>query len=512
MSGKRRSRDRLALAKQKTPLALRGRPFAILKMGITCTTTTKTMVRIIKLEKLHEISDKEFLGVYPTERDFDEVIDEDCDVYLPDGTLGLTFRKQALKTLRDVESSSPTFKYWRWVSRSLLSDQRGSAAGRELVTNVEIRLTEGQKKFFAAAVKRDLTLSEAQELTTDKTPSRETFYVHKTESDGLVDLDEIEKWDSLVRKKSTSSPLREEAISKRNAAKLAWFDKWLMTTWVKSANRKQAAKDAKKRYVTTQPRGNKAHSAVLGAIDRSGRTPFGRLTKPTMDRYEDFCEQLPLFREIDGLLKETMPNTWKVLSKRFKEVKDESYNLFGTCFTSITTNWNFQVAYHYDGNNAKNAAAALTVLEKGTYEGSEFVFPQLRLAFNLRHGDFLGGDNQGLMHGMMPFKNTSSDFESVWLVFYQRDNIIKLDSLRCEICRREFLDYAVINYPELGTGEKKWAGSFPGMWGSTYWENYKRLRTEEGGYNYEKECTNSNLKGDPDQVPVEVRSPHLKHS
>lgn len=457
------------------------------------------MVRTIKLNKLFEVSDKELLGTFPTQRDFDEVIDEDCDVYLPDGTLGLVFRKSALKTVTSVTPDSATFEYWRWASRSLLSDQRGNAAGKDMVTNVEIRVTEGQKKFFSAAVKRELTLTEAQELAADKTPSRETYYIYKTEEDGLVDLEEIEKWSSLVRKTSTPPEIKAEAIEKRNTAKLAWFDNWLVNVWDKAEDKKKAAKEGKKRYVTTQPRGNKAFSAVLGTIDRSGRMPWGRLTKPTVDRFEDFEGQVPLYREVDNMLKTTMPKTWKVLSKRFKQVKDDAYNLFGTCFTSITMNWNFQVAYHYDGNNAKDAAAALTVMEKGTYEGSEFVFPQLRLAFNLRHGDFLGGDNQGLMHGMMPFKKCSDDYESVWFVFYQRDSIINLDPLKCETCRKEFLPYVVEHHPELSNGEKKWGGSFAGMWGSPQWEEYKRLRSEADGYDYTA-CSNTNIKGKPDEI------------
>jgi hypothetical protein len=467
------------------------------------------MVRTIKLSELHEVSDKEFLGTFPTERDFDEIINEDCDVYLSDGTLGLVFRKSALKTVVSVTPDSDTFAYWRWAARSLMSDQRGNAAGRDIITNVEIRVTEGQKRFFTAAAKRELTLKEARELAADKTPSRDTYYIHKTEADGLVDLVEIEKWSSLVRKISTPPELRKDAIANRNAAKLAWFDNWLVNVWDKAEDKKKAAKEGKKRYVTNQPRGNKAYSAVLGTIDRSGRMPYGRLTKPTLEKYDQFQGQIPLFKEVDSLLKKTMSKTWKVLNERFKNVQDDAYNLFGTCFTSITMNWNFQVAFHYDGNNAKDAAAALTVMEKGTYEGGEFVFPQLRLAFNLRHGDFLGGDNQGLMHGMMPFTNTSDDYESVWFVFYQRDSIIKLDSLKCEECRRDFMDYAVTNHPELGTGEKHWAGSFPGAWQSEYWETYKATRKSQDGYDYVNECKNTNITGDPDTTQVVIREPQL---
>lgn len=463
------------------------------------------MVRIIKIDQLSEVSDKTKLGTFPTDSDFDEVIDEDCDIYLPDNTLGLSFRKRALPYVLSLDPDSEKFKYWRWASRALLSDQRGNAAGRDMVTNVEIRLTEGQKQFFSVAVKRELTLKEAQEMVADTRPSRLTYFISKTEEDGLVDLDEIEKWDSIVRKKNTLPEVKSEAIAKRNAAKLAWFDKWLTEVWAKAKDKKKAAVEGKKRYVTLQPRGNKAYSAVLGTIDRSGRTPFGRLTKPTLDKFEEFKNEVTFFEEVDHKLKEAMPETWEILSERFKQVKDKAYNLFGTCFTSITINWNFQVAYHYDGNNAKNAAAALTVLEKGSYTGGEFVFPQLRLAFNLRHGDFLGGDNQGLMHAMMPFKNTSPDFESIWFVFYQRDSIINLDSLECETCRKNFMGWIVNNHPELGTGEKKWTGSFPGMWGSSYWDNYKKICSEQGGYDY-TQCSNTNIKGDPDKTEVIVRN------
>ena len=112
------------------------------------------------------------------------------------------------------------------------------------------------------------------------------------------------------------------------------------------------------------------------------------------------------------------------------------------------------------------------------------------------------------MHGMMPFKNGSKDFESVWFVFYQRDSIIKLDSLKCEACRKKFMEYVAVNHPELGTGEKKWNGSFPGMWNSVYWEKFKLQHSDEEEYDY-TQCLNTNIKGDTDTSTVEIRQPHL---
>lgn len=436
------------------------------------------MTRKIHLKQLYNCPSADYLGIDPTEKDYDEIIREDCDVYLPDGTLALSFRKQALKSVLDIRPGSKDYEYWKWACKALLGDQRGMAAGRDICTNVEIRLTVGQCNFFSDCKKGKIkTLEDARKvLDADPQPSRKTYYINKVESDGLVDLDEIEKWDSLVRKKSTPMDLRQEAYDNRNAAKLAWFENWLTNKWANSEDKMAEAARAQARYVTSQPRGNKVFSAVLGVIDRSGRMPFGRLTVPTLQKYDDFERFSYLYQEVDKKVKECLPEQWEILTERFQKVKDKKYNLFGTVFTSITCNYNFQVKYHYDGNNAKNAVAALTVFENGEYDGMEFVLPEIRLAFDIRHGDLLCGDNQGLMHAMLPMKPKDPDAECLMLVFYQRDRVVDLDDLECEQCRKDFMAYAVQNHPEKSTGEPKWTGSWAGMWGSPEWVAYKKLR------------------------------------
>ena len=153
-----------------------------------------------------------------------------------------------------------------------------------------------------------------------------------------------------------------------------WFYNWFDTVWVPAEDRPAAARAAKKKYNTIQPRSNRCYSNVLGTIDRSGRLPYGRLTASTVKRYDEFVENKDFYHEVDGLMAELMPVPHKVLSERFAKVKDERYNLFGTAFTTITINNNFQVAYHRDGNNAEGAVAALAVMEKGDWTGGEFVF------------------------------------------------------------------------------------------------------------------------------------------
>lgn len=466
-------------------------------------------MREIHLEALIPF-DKDRLGEKPKREDVAEIINEDVDVYGPDGNLVLAFRKSFFKGKYGITPGSKEYEYWRWASRSLLSDQRGLAAGKEITTNIEIRTTHGQNEFLRRALKGSVaTLEEALEIiNSNSRPSRTTYYVGKAEKAGLVDMEEVERWSSLVRKKSTPFEERQVAIANRNKAKLAWFENWLRRDWATAEDKVAATKICKKTFITLQPRSNKTFSAVLGTIDRSGRTPFGRLTSPTMERYEEFESFKEFYKDVDSFVKANFKKEYEILWDRFQNVKDPRYNLFGTIHTSITVNFGFPTAYHFDGANAKDAVATLVTFDQGNYEGMEFLIPQLGLGFRMRMGDVLTADNQQYAHSQTEFVPLDDQAENITLVFYSRDSIITLDSLECEICRREFLSYVVENHPELGNGEVKWAGSAPGLWGSKYWEDYKAFRSEGGEYDY-TQCSNSNIKGKPDAEECVIRQPHL---
>lgn len=454
------------------------------------------MVRRIDIPEILSLEDKEWLGAWPKRDDVDEIIHEDVDVYLPNGELAIVFRVGALKSTLPVEKGGTltpeNYKYWQWASRRPPgTDQRGFAGGREITTFPEVRLTQGQWEFFNKATREKDPITdeaEARKILENTSLSRNTYYVNKAEVDGLVDMEEVEKWHETVRKVSVQGEERRIATENRNRAKLAWFDKWFNETWVPAKDRVAVAQAARKRYVTTQPRGNMVFSTVLGVIDRSGRLPYGRLTAPTEKRWEDFERNAPFYQEVNEIFRETLPDKFKVLDDRFSQVKDPRYNLFGTAFTTITVNYNFQVAYHRDGNNAQGAVAALAVMEQGNWTGGEFVFPELRIGFDIREGDVFIGDNQGLIHGMLPFDppdmcwgnyGHKSSGDNIMFVFYQRDRVVMLDDLKCEQCRKDFLDHNVIHNQHKGTGEPKWTGSWAGMWTSQEWKDYKASRKME---------------------------------
>ena len=385
------------------------------------------MVKQVHLESLRDCPDKDYLGEFPKREDYDTIYREDVDVYLPDGTLAIVFRKGVLKSTIPVEKGGlltpEAYSYWQWVSKALATDQRGMAAGKDITSNPEIRVTIGQWEFFSKATRAKNPLVNADEaralIDSDSKPSRNTFYIHRTEEDGLVDLEEIEKWDSICRKKSLPFEERKAAQAKRNTAKLAWFENWFERDWLSATEneRPAIAKAARKRFITAQPRSNRCYSNVMGAIDRSGRIPYGRLTASTVRRYDEFVAQKHFYHEVNDLFRELMPDDFVRLNEMFSEVKDERYNLFGTVYSTLTVNNNFCVAAHRDGANCEGGMAALCVMERGDWAGGEFMFPQLGVGFDIREGDIFIGDNQNFTHSMLPFEFNSDDAENIMFVF-----------------------------------------------------------------------------------------------
>jgi hypothetical protein len=434
------------------------------------------MVRKIHVAELRECPDKEWLGRWCREEDYDEYIqDEDVDVYL-DGKLVLVYRPASLQTLLNIAPED--YAWWRWCSSrsEAKTDQRGHAGGSEVTDHPEIRLTGGQHKFFLAATKGKVqTLEEAREIAnSDTSLSRQTFYAGKVDESEYVDPVKLEeyRWGVLARNVTAESL---EAKANHHRERLKWFDNWLSTTWAEAEDKEKAAKDCKKRFLTNAPRANRVYPAVVGTLDRTARTPYGRNTAPVRAKPEEFARQQPFYHEVSEKLKETMPESWTFLYDKFKKVADPAYNLFDTCFTSVTVNWNFRTAYHRDGNNCEGGIAVLSSINTGTYEGFGLVFPELRLGFHIGTGDFLAGDNQGLIHGQREMLNASPDAESIWFVFYSREKIPMLETLENETCRKNFMDHAAEHHREK-CGEKqpdRWNGIWPEMWSSPEWETYK---------------------------------------
>jgi hypothetical protein len=205
------------------------------------------------------------------------------------------------------------------------------------------------------------------------------------------------------------------------------------------------------------------------------------LTASTKQKYDEFVAHKAFYKQASELYADALPEEWKYIHKVMETCKDDRYTLMGTkTFSTITINYNFPTYYHYDGKNNPRGVAVLTALTNESFEGekfdgSYFVMPELRLAFDIRKGDFFVGDNCNLMHGQCEQINKVEDAENIVFVFYARDGMAKLDDYRCETCRKEFILYSQANYADRYQKNEagKFSGVFPSMWVSDEWDEYR---------------------------------------
>ena len=445
------------------------------------------MVRKIHLTQIQECRDKDYLGRFSEESDYDEVIDSDTDVYLPDGTLVLCYRKAALDTL--VNITPERHDYWRWASTHSSSVNRGDAAGTDLKNHLGNRLTFGQVSFFTRAKKgqfNDSSFGDCKEFI-DSDPRWNVWsYSSKwIKEDNLVDVKEVERLEAAYKEDKTQENM-DALLKVRNL----WMENWLADRFLPLSpeDRPAEAKRAWKMYSGAQS-WNPCASNVVGAIDRQALIPWARLTATTQADMDGFEREAPFFREADSLFKEVMPENHKYLYDKFQKVADPRYNLFDTAFTSVTMNNNFRVAYHRDKLNCKGGIAIISGLDTGDYKGFGLIFPEMRLCFNIRQGDFLCGDNQGYIHGQQPMTDMTPDAEAIWFVFYSKERLQYVDNLECEMCRRDFKKYCREHHKHLGNGKPSWGGVSAGMWVSQEWEDYKSIHCPEAS-NTNWTCTN----------------------
>jgi hypothetical protein len=421
------------------------------------------------------------IGTRPTEKDYDRLLTGNTLVYL-DGKRVVAFLKGAFTELTKIEPGTENYNYWKWVSRDLYSDQRGLVGGKEIVTDTAFRLTNGQVAFFRQVAKGKVTtLDEVKEvLAANPGVSRTSLYSKKVLDSGFVDRERVLELESTLRKKSTPEDVKVSAAAERDELRSGWFDNWL-ESWLLADDKVRYAEASYKEFVSLQTRSNKVHSNVLGFMDRSARLPFGRLSSSTTKKYDLFVSQKNFYKQASDLYKDSLPGEWKFINKVMKSCKDERYTLMGTnTFSTITINYNFPTYFHYDGNNNPRGVAVLTALTNESYEGekfegSHFVFPELRLAFDVRKGDFLVGDNCNLMHGQTEQVNKTDDAENIFFVFYARDGMAKLDDYESECCRREFIRFSQENYADRyqKNSAGKFSGVFPSMWVSDEWDEYR---------------------------------------
>jgi len=117
-----------------------------------------------------------------------------------------------------------------------------------------------------------------------------------------------------------------------------------------------------------------------------------------------FQAGMPYLKEFAKSYKDLNPDEYQ----RQNDRADERPNLRipGTPFSTITINRNFRTACHKDKGDF--GFGNLSVLERGSYQGGFFVFPQFGVGVDMRAGDHLCADVHQI-HGNTPIFETHED-------------------------------------------------------------------------------------------------------
>ncbi len=136
---------------------------------------------------------------------------------------------------------------------------------------------------------------------------------------------------------------------------------------------------------------NNVFSSVLGFFEAtpSMKLPC-RLTSFTTKYFKYYKHGIPFIKAIDKCFAALVPEKYK-LQKKAAESKS-LLQIDDTAFSSVTINRNFRTALHKDAGDFKDGYGNLTVIERGKYHGGYTLFPQYKIGFDLRTGDFIAMD------------------------------------------------------------------------------------------------------------------------
>ncbi len=175
---------------------------------------------------------------------------------------------------------------------------------------------------------------------------------------------------------------------------------------------------------------NMTMGGIAGYFPPTSRNPYCRATAYTRDNWELFKESWPFLQYCSSLFEKLNPIRFKNQMGFVREnsLDERGWVVPGTPYSTITVNRNFQTACHQDAGDLKSGFENFSVLESGPhkYKGGYTVFPRFRVAFDCRHGDFVGMDVAHHYHGntaIIPEVEGEEDYERISLVLYVREDL-----------------------------------------------------------------------------------------
>jgi hypothetical protein len=406
------------------------------------------MVKVIVAEQKYDA--KHMLGQFPTEADYDLLVEEDCDVYMP-----------ALHGEETLSEERIIFKF----RKNYFSKEEQAAA----YAGLREAAVESQNRGIAAGPRQG-SLGNRQWVTDYEYDMLDVF-LNPTENlfgEDPVDVVRAKHRDITPTASNRARVWSVEGVKKEDFVFDTWVDK--VRTMDKEVAKKEAERVANKLICATTY-ANSVHSGIAGWFDRYPRIPFGRATSYTRDNFDKFKMGFPFLQSLAKGFKDLLPWRYGNQMEAAKKI-DSRFLVPETPFTTITVNKTFRTACHFDaGDLTSGLSNLLTLSNNGNYEGCYLVAPEYRVAVNVRPGDLLLINNHEVMHGNTEIKLLDDEAERISLVCYFREKMLELGSYEYENCRSEFVETRRKNkdHPEW---RQLWNGVSPGMWDSQEWYDY----------------------------------------
>lgn len=432
------------------------------------------------------IPSDELLGTYVDENSYDILVENDADFYVPpecDIIKESSCDKQCIKC---VDESRVAFKFRK--NTFTQDEQDGALKGLwgAAVESNNRGLAAGPRE--ESQGNRDWVTGYQQDIL--------DYYANgqPTNVDGSDPLEEIAKRNAIAADEIRGGVWLRTKVEPEYESYKDFFPK------LEEELASLSLGDAKKRareiidtFISHTSYATAIWSGIAGFYGRYPRIPYGRPTAFTDHHRETFEHCYPFARKLEQEFARLLPERHAKQQKCADKVDKKFLIGEDTTFTTITVNTttderNARMACHRDAGSLNEGFSNLTVISDGDkhWEGGYLVAPEVRAAINVRPGDLLLIDNMRIIHGNTPILPPEGDKEKMLrmsLVFYFREDMMKLGSWEYEHLRRAFVDDRRKN-ENHELWRPYWNGVSPSMWETKEWYNYLE---ENGGIDMVKE-------------------------
>jgi hypothetical protein len=132
----------------------------------------------------------------------------------------------------------------------------------------------------------------------------------------------------------------------------------------------------------------KVASMIAGAVDPQGQKRHCRLTAWTGTHMPQWRALQPLFQAVAALQRQYVPER-AAAQQAEADRTDPAWVVPGTPFSTITVNNTYPTGVHTDKGDLDAGFSTIACVRKGDYTGGHLVFPEFRVAADLRHGDLI---------------------------------------------------------------------------------------------------------------------------